>query len=125
MYTDEQIIEAAEAAVKEKGADFVYRMPEDFGNCVYAEPGKDGPVPSCLVGHIVARLIPESFPRLAEWDESRRAMNDDTDATTMIKALELPFTEAQVEALRRAQETQDNFLPWEIALKNLKERLSA
>jgi len=120
MYTNEQILEAAEAAVQEKGADYVYSSPG--GTCVYAVATESGYGPSCLVGHIVFRLSPEEFRELAIWDATT---DGDTDAMTMVDDLNLGFTDEQAHALRAAQVLQDQKYNWGESLDTLKEKLSA
>lgn len=118
-YTDEQVLEAAQASVEEKGGDYIYSTPE--GGCVYATTNEDETFsPSCLVGHIVARLNPEEFQRLAEWD---RTTNGDTDAVTANDELNLGFSDKQIIALREAQERQDSGHPWGESLGKIEEEL--
>ena len=82
MYTNEQILEAAEAAIQEMGADYVYRPT--IAGCVYAVITKNGPEPSCLVGQIVFRLNPEDFKEVAIWEVTA---DGDTDAMAMAAKL--------------------------------------
>ena len=120
MYTNEQILEAAEAAIQEMGADYVYRPTVD--GYVYAVITKNGPEPSCLVGQIVFRLNPEDFKEVAIWEVTA---DGDTDAMAMAAKLSLGFTEEQSYALRAAQLAQDAGSTWGVSLDMLKEKLSA
>lgn len=119
-FTKAQILEAAEHAVEKMGADYVYPRSQpnspDYGDCVYAEP--DGS-PSCIVGHIVAELDPESFALITELRGGDRIFPADRLWESGFET----HSEVAVDALVNAQEAQDNGETWGEALLRLKERL--
>jgi hypothetical protein len=60
LYTAQQALKVMEEVVNEFGDDYVYgdEQKNEYGDCVYAN--EDG-TPSCLVGHVIARLDPDAF----------------------------------------------------------------
>lgn len=60
-FSDEAVTKTIHEIVAEHGEDYVYRPPEGTGQCVYSVGGS----PSCLVGHVIARLDPESFAAIS------------------------------------------------------------
>lgn len=105
-HTNEEIIAAARAAVRQKGADYVY-LKDAAGNCYYAN--EDGS-PSCIVGFVLSALDPDLFQRVAEKD------ND----TTFIQIEGLDdFTPEQRYVLQRAQADQDFGDTWGEALREI------
>lgn len=107
----EYVTRLMETAVNMKGPDYVYRVPDDRGACVYINDGQ----PSCLVGHVlVAAGVP--VERLEVWE--------DTAAREVVGHLGPDDWDYDLgEALNRAQETQDSGAPWGEALAAFKEAL--
>jgi len=62
--TAKTALEAMRSIVKEFGADYVYPAIGDE-ECAYARGG----APSCIVGHIVARLDPDLFLQLGQMED--------------------------------------------------------
>ncbi len=83
MITLEHAITALHEAVEEKGADYVY----DNGDydCTYStHPDPDGHrQPSCIVGHVIAKLDPNAFKEIAlnewTWEDDVEVYVDDED----------------------------------------------
>lgn len=105
MFSDKQVYEAAVAAVKARGEDYVYKQVD--GNCMYGVNGE----PSCLVGQIVYNLDPALFEALEEGDIQRRRDGKDTACDDM-PVLADKFTSRQMKALRNAQRCQDRSGTW-------------
>lgn len=56
--------------VADNGEDYVYpraAIGDAFGSCVYAE---DLEHPSCIVGHLIYRIDPDTFQQIAESDSA-------------------------------------------------------
>lgn len=60
-FTYENVLAALEAAVADKGEDYVY--PKAIGSCTYTNVDKS---PSCIVGHVVAKLAPAKLEKIFE-----------------------------------------------------------
>lgn len=64
-FTRDAVSEALHAAVAAKGEDYVY--PGWNEGCYYADP-EEHKAPSCIVGHVVAALDPNTFRSWAEFE---------------------------------------------------------
>lgn len=64
-FNRENVLKALADIVDEYGTDFRYRDPGTARNCMYSENGE----PSCLVGHVLARVAPGTFKQIAEWED--------------------------------------------------------
>lgn len=106
--------EALKESVEEKGADYVYPYAKGLGACKYAE--NDGS-PSCIVGHVLAKLDPEMFAKVKE-AEGRESGSFPVsmllDAEEFYSEVELSFP--LVTALASAQNMQDTGSTWGEAL---------
>lgn len=115
-FTLEDVLNATRAVVAEKGEDYVYSnsvAEGGNGSCVYAN--EDG-TPSCLVGHVIHRLDPEVFKRLAK-DE---AESGSQVALDLIPAGYIPegfWEESAEHAMQEVQIHQDIGRTWGEALK--------
>lgn len=130
MLSTEAVTKALEEAVAEKGEEYVYESPlTDYyeGDCFYATP--EG-APSCIVGHVFAKLDPEGFQRLFhnEWDGYDPDRSDDDEdedwssPTSMsvegaVESLEEKPEEEATIALWLAQQAQDKGHSWGVAQK--------
>lgn len=128
-FTRQEVLDAANKAIAEKGADYVYPRASTAGN---GYGSKDGPVyaegdsPSCLVGHVIYALDPEAFAHLAAVEA--RNGSEAADQLTWFHYGEhgeeatygyLPedFWDSEAEALMTlAQSHQDHGIPWGDAL---------
>lgn len=122
-YTNAEILTVASEIVAEYGADYLY---PGANGCTYTN---EDDTPSCLVGHIVARLDPEAFERVIREETARGATNEDRcsqtwSATAMNRRADTNFTDAQLMALCDAQERQDCGDSWGYALEALEAGLS-
>jgi hypothetical protein len=109
-------VEAVSAAVTEVANERPdYSYLSDHDQCLYVDDTEMGLVPSCLVGHVMARLgVPLTV--LLGWN--------DQDAARLLHRLvedgEVTFPSIYDEAavarvLARAQERQDDGVPWGLA----------
>lgn len=95
---DYRVVDALTETVRKRGADYVYKKID--GACKYRVDDK----PDCLVGHVLARLVPDYEP-----DEvSVQALR------TVFK--ELGFSNRAILALQVAQSVQDDSHTWGAAL---------
>lgn len=107
--------------VKGKGAEYVYDRPDNgnFGPaCVYAERGEDGKAtPSCLVGHLFLKILPEHAEAFAYGDGTEPPGSFSTKtASSVLEDLErseILATDNKVRAyLDLAQRAQDYGRSW-------------
>lgn len=105
--TEAEFTAAMEAAVAERGENYVYKAPLD-GDCVYVD--QDGN-PSCLIGAAIAKIDPSLLP---EWGDFA---NDGGAAATFGHVLS---THRLALAADQAQNTQDGGGTWGDALENYK-----
>jgi len=110
--TREAVTAAIEKVVAEKGADYVY--DREHGGCTYSEQTPEGVVPSCIVGHVIAKMDPELFQRVAEY-ESETGGFWWTGVDIRIPGIEQDS--AVKYALREAQDAQDDGDTWGEALE--------
>lgn len=125
-FTYEDVIEAAREVVAEKGASYSYEYPlveyedEETGEphmmespeCLYAAP--DG-APSCIVGHVVAKLDAEAFEQLKRAEIRYGA--EVAGKLTKLEYLPEDFWDVEAEtAMAYAQAKQDSGRPWGEAL---------
>lgn len=116
--TYEDAARALDEAVNEKGTDFVYDPPSG-DVCSYTD--REGN-PSCIVGHVIAKLNPKAFARIAEF-EWYEVHDDDVETYPLIKeanvshidttfGVELGLTDDAEKLLRMVQDRQDRGIPW-------------
>lgn len=111
-FTYEDVMEAARKVVAEKGGEYLYR--ESRVRCKYAEP--DGS-PSCLVGHVIEKLDPQVFERLAGREEMH-GNSEAAGALVQLGWLEPDFWTDEAEAaMDRIQYAQDCGEPWGAAVE--------
>lgn len=60
--TIENATNVVKQLIEERGEDYRYRKAGDATVCKYAQHGE----PSCVVGHVIAKLNPELFAEVAE-----------------------------------------------------------
>lgn len=113
------VVSTLKDLVAEKGEEYVYKS--DFDECVYSTPKG---APSCIVGHVIARLAPAEFaiihkeewgdsaeeggyPEAASFDAIREAYGVSLEQTLETEAL-----------LISVQNAQDRETPWGIAVSN-------
>lgn len=116
----EDVKRVTKELLEEFGEDYVY--PHAGGTCFYAEDGK----PSCLLGHIAARLDPELFEDLKVIDTEGFVEKDgDIEHAEDLFALDLgedlDDEGTLTERLFSAQAAQDAGKPWGVAAKKILE----
>ena len=100
-----EVADVLDAAVREKGEDFVYSPPGEWGICQYLH----GTKPGCLIGHVLIRLgaIPGEL-----------ALQEGVPANALeYDRLGLDIPQNAVEALQAAQDEQDEGETWGEARK--------
>lgn len=117
----DDVINALEEAVALKGADYTYPT-NDFSGCFYADPASpvENPKPSCIVGFVLAKVAPEVFANLAEFEakwETSRVILDVYTPRSNDEGVEdfgtLEFEDEKVvQALADAQAAQDTGENW-------------
>lgn len=120
-YTNEQIIAAAEAAVRDRGEDYVY--PRTYGSeksCVYSW----GDEPACIVGYIIHAIDPEAFMKLKAWDDVGGTLERGTGVGAACHDEVIDLTNGQKRALESAQNGQDLGEAWGTAYLTIKNGLS-
>lgn len=138
--TTEQFTEAIEAAVAERGSDYVYPLHDDSqpnwnlnGVCVYAVETESGLKPGCIVGDVFDRLGVATLDRMHEFEvETQTNTNLDTDSTLgtdstvgpLVEHLALDLPPRVLNALREAQTEQDYGNDWGTALDAYKRTLN-
>lgn len=114
-YTNEQIVTAAREAVAEKGVEYVYQKGGgELSACYYATPDMK---PSCIVGHILAKIAPEAFEDVAAHERKPDPDYNGTGIKRVADELNLGFTPDQVYRLNQAQIQQDRGDTWGEALR--------
>lgn len=128
----QEVVETLEAIVAEKGEDYVYEyvtVEDEYGvefqvgDCTYTH--QTG-VPSCIVGHVLARLTPDKLERVREaewpgttqWPDTRRV--EDLFHEGYLE----DYTSESIEYLRCAQVMQDGGAPWGDVIKEIKKEYS-
>lgn len=119
------VAETLTALVEEKGADYVYERPADGSNCAYTTP--EG-APSCIVGHVIERLNPVAFKKIAknEWegdtgeDGAEYVYPQDVNAKSIELSyhVNLGFDDKTWNLLEMAQHYQDAGKPWGQAVES-------
>lgn len=110
-FTDAEVAKALRETVEGR-EDYVYDSGRiNDGGCYYSMPNGS---PSCLVGFVVAKLNPDAFEKVVEWEDG----GDFGDVADMTNVTDGEFnisTEVR-RALQAAQEKQDSGAPWGEAL---------
>lgn len=107
--TDEQLNAAIEEVVAEKGENFIYAK----ATCSYAEDGQ----PSCIVGHVFAKVDPDLFAAVAAFEATREDSFAVFDAPHQLDEMfEARFSPEAMRALATAQARQDIRMSWGEAL---------
>lgn len=115
-YTKEEVMTALREVVAEKGSEYVY--PERV--CRYAKVTGE---PSCIVGHVIHKLDPEAFNKIAIAEAEGSATVDELVALEWIPS---DFWDSQAEdALCTAQLLQDMYRTWGEALASAEMTASA
>lgn len=116
------VVESLKEIVAEYGADYVYRKPQPTDTCQYTNP--DGS-PSCLVGHVIARVNPEAFATIAAteyyeetYDEGPYgAIEAAVEGIEINFNVELGFDQETIALLGVVQNAQDRGTAWGDALR--------
>lgn len=130
--TDEKVIETLEAIVAEKGEDYVYEyvtVETEYGgelqvtDCTYTDQAG---APSCIVGHVFARLTPKLLERVreVEWDEGAQWPMSRAVTELRWEGYLEDYTGEAFEYLRQAQYMQDGGDPWGDVIEEIKEEYS-
>lgn len=110
--TDEQVLETLRQVVAEVGEDHFYNFEVlDDGYrlpCVYQQDG----APRCIVGHVLARLLPDEWLGL----EVVKANLTATRLGGLFSYYDAHMSGPAAHALRAAQRQQDAGKPWGEAL---------
>lgn len=129
-FTRENVRAVLVESIAEKGEDYIYPAALHHEACTYSELSGGKFVPSCIVGHVIAKLAPEVFEVVSDF-EARHNFKSSTGAfsvlagelegmdTENIRAPILdPVTEdhALMHALTCAQNAQDTRGTWGTAL---------
>ncbi len=122
--TVENVKATVEDLIEEFGADHVYEFPNrdpydhtQNGVCVYQVEGK----PSCIVGHVVARLNPEFFQEIIKAGEGLNS----TGSSGLFQAGLARDEEDTEFFVRRLQRYQDGGDTWGEAYRRALADLSA
>lgn len=108
--------EQAEAAVAEivaeVGDDHIYNAGGQ-DSCSYADE-VDRTAPGCIVGHLVAKLSPEDFPKLIEWEDNEveRGHSGGTAVVDVPNAILSPKDDSTQKFLMELQRMQDRGNTW-------------
>jgi hypothetical protein len=107
--TAEMAIEALRKLVKEKGSNFIYRPPVEFGGCRYQYEME----PSCGVGWVLNRKFGVPLSTLAMVEGSRAHTLDIrlTQAGSHVR-----ITSQAADVLQVFQGLQDSSCPYDMAL---------
>lgn len=119
VLTEQVVLDTLREIVAEK-PDYVYAGPKDasgMAHCAYSAP--DGS-PSCLVGHLFARLIPEQFAQIHDEEWSGSDFYPTDDASGVVGSMEgVEFDRGSTASLLdTAQLAQDGGKPWGQALEH-------
>lgn len=115
LLTRDATVAALRDIITEKGADYTYERPEGpfpGGACYNKYDGK----PSCIVGHLVARLYPEVFETIGSFT----GPSNDAISYTLINVERAPIkaeTTELVGEIRSLQGYQDDGQSWGEAFK--------
>lgn len=110
-FTLDQVLDAAREAVNEKGSDYIYKRVGD--GCTYSDTEGN---PSCLVGHVIFKLDPEAFKKLAREELDAHESNN-VDDLEFNEWIPVNFwTNDALKAMRFAQDRQDAGEIWGNAL---------
>lgn len=118
-FTDEQVTEAIEKVVAERGGDYVYDSGRGDSGCFYSTT--DGK-PSCIVGYVINELNPEAFEKVAA-KESKLGQSWGVTGALWAADGGMNVSEEVARALQDAQDAQDGCEPWGDALESYKRSL--
>lgn len=105
----DEALEALRKVVARKGEDYVYDGARTANNgCVYHHDGQ----PQCIVGHVLAELLPEEWLNLATVRVNSGAW--------YLKCRDSAVTESAARVLSMAQDVQDDGLTWGEAFRRAK-----
>lgn len=106
----DEVTEALNAAVEEKGEDYVY--PNAGDSCTYSDPYADEPTPSCIVGWVIAAVAPKVFEKIRREEASE---GESMGVHSLANNGYIKADEVLKEALQAAQSLQDDGHPWGVA----------
>lgn len=123
-FTKEETLAALKEAVAERGEDYVYEadVVSLSEACSYSTVSG---APSCIVGEVLARLTPDIFKSIHdfEWyneEDGKFDLHEQSICAEMEingYKINMPFTRYAIELLRRAQTLQDMGEPWGATLE--------
>jgi len=118
----EQAVALLERAVFEKGADYVYQQRSALNgpSCVYVDT--DTGAPSCIIGHLVSYVAPETLLGIAQWERSQESTYTGTDVRELKNQLvdHVEFDYEALYLLRSVQTAQDGGMTWGQAVERAK-----
>ena len=118
IFTVEETLAALKEAVAERGENYVYEADTLSLSeaCSYSTVAG---APSCIVGEVLARLTPDIFESIHdyEWyneEDGKFDLHEQSIHPTMGQAgkIKMPFEEAAIGLLYRAQTAQDYGVSW-------------
>lgn len=113
---EEEAFQALRDVVKQFGADYRYREPGSYDRaCMYSEA--DGQ-PSCLVGHVLARVAPDLFATIHE-QEHGRGYEEEVGSFPILHLtdrFDVDVTDDTLTTLEAVQYAQDSGRTWGEAL---------
>lgn len=114
-FTFDQVRQAAEQAVRDRGQDYVYEYLPNSEVCLYSHSGE----PGCIVGQIIFNLSPELFNRLREIEENGYSDDEPSSfsAGSVPYRLGITLSHATQSYLNDLQSEQDNRSEWGRALR--------
>lgn len=102
------VSEILHQVVAEKGGDYIYEHAG--GDCFYSDP-YDQSAPSCIVGHVLAKLDPEAFQKVAQKENDEESSFGVNEIPTSV------WDYQTAQALQAAQNIQDDGYAWSVAEK--------
>lgn len=129
----QEVVETLEAIVAEKGEDYVYEyvtVEDEYGvefqvnDCTYTDQAG---APSCIVGHVLARLTPDKLERVreAEWPETEQGPVPRCVSDLFHAGYLEDYTSEAIKYLRYAQAMQDGGAPWGDVIEEIKQEYSS
>lgn len=123
IFTVEETLAALKEAVAERGENYVYEADplSNSGACSYSTVAG---APSCIVGEVLARLTPDIFKSIHDYEWygeedglfNLREQSIDSKMKIDTGRTEIPFKDDAIGLLYRAQAMQDSGLSWGFAV---------
>ena len=119
IFTAEEALAALKEAVAERGAGYVYEY-EPLSNSATCSYSTIAGAPSCIVGEVLARLTPDIFQSIHEYEwyneENGKFDLHEQSFGLLVKGsagrMEMPFSDDAIGLLYRVQALQDMDSAW-------------